>query len=81
VPQLHHKLAENRCAATVFGVFGVRLVLPLLPEAEQYVLGLKPGEIIRKMHSNSAPSTQEEWSARFNKKTDYKIQNTVNVDC
>ena len=48
-------------------------ILPLLPETEQYVLGLKSGEIVRKMHSIPAPATQEEWVPRFNRKTDYKI--------
>jgi len=49
-------------------------VLPLLSETEQYVLGLKSGEIVRKMHSIPAPETQEEWEVRFSRKTDYKIQ-------
>ncbi|MDR2558368.1 MAG: phosphotransferase [Oscillospiraceae bacterium] len=55
-------------------------ILPLLPETEQYVLGLKSGEIIRKIHSIPASDTNandvsvEEWAARFNRKTDYKIQ-------
>jgi len=49
-------------------------VLPLLSETEQYVLGLKSGEIVRKMHSIPAPETQEKWESRFNRKTDYKIQ-------
>ena len=49
-------------------------VLPLLSETEQYVLGLKSGEIARKMHSIPAPETQEEWATRFRRKTDNKIQ-------
>jgi len=49
-------------------------VLPSLSETEQYVLGIKSGEIIRKMHSILAPETQEEWEVRFNRKTDIKIQ-------
>ena len=49
-------------------------ILPSLPETEQYVLGLKSGEIVRKMHTIPAPDTQEEWEMRFNRKTDYKIQ-------
>lgn len=48
--------------------------LLLLPETEQYVLGLKSGEIIRKMHTIPAPETQEKWASRFNRKTDIKIQ-------
>ena len=49
-------------------------VLPLLPEAEQYALGFKSGDIVRKIHSISAPDSQEEWAARFNRKTDLKIK-------
>lgn len=49
-------------------------VLPLLSETEQYVLGLKSGEIVRKMHSIPAPETQEEWAPRFNQKTDIRIE-------
>ena len=52
----------------------LEVVLPLLSETEQYVLGLKSGEILRKMHSIPAPDTQEEWAARFNKKTNHKIK-------
>ena len=49
-------------------------ILPLLPETEQYVLGLKSGGILRKMHAIPAPDTQEEWASRFNRKTNIKIQ-------
>jgi serine/threonine-protein kinase len=49
-------------------------VLPCLSETGQYALGLKSGEIIRKMHTIPAPETQEEWAVRFNRKTSYKIQ-------
>lgn len=49
-------------------------VIPLLTETEQYVLGFQSGEMLRKMHSIPAPSTQEEWSTRFNRKTNIKIQ-------
>lgn len=49
-------------------------VIPLLPETEQYVLGLQAGEILRKIHSIPAPATQEDWSSHFNRKTDVKIQ-------
>jgi len=48
--------------------------IPMLPETEQYVLGLKFGEILRKIHSIPAPDTQEEWATRFNRKTNIKIQ-------
>jgi aminoglycoside phosphotransferase (APT) family kinase protein len=49
-------------------------VLPCLTEIEQYVLGIKSGEIIKKIHSIPAPKEQEEWGARFNRKTNYKIE-------
>ena len=58
----------------------LEVVLPTLTEAEQYMLGLKSGEIARKMHSIPAPETNannvgaEEWSVRFGRKTDIKIQ-------
>ncbi|MDD4493640.1 MAG: GrpB family protein [Eubacteriales bacterium] len=68
------------CTAGVYSLQGwidgedLEEVLPLLSETEQYILGLKSGEIARKMHSIPAPETQEEWAARFNRKTNYKIQ-------
>jgi len=48
--------------------------ISMLPITEQYVLGLKSGEILRKIHSISAPETQEDWAVRFNRKTNNKIQ-------
>jgi serine/threonine-protein kinase len=49
-------------------------VLPYLTETEQYVLGLKSGEILKKMHTIPAPGKQEDWAVRFNQKTNYKIK-------
>jgi len=49
-------------------------VLPLMTEAEQYALGVKSGEILRKIHTIPAPDTQEDWVVRFGRKTDFKIQ-------
>ena len=49
-------------------------ILPKLPEPKQYALGLKSGEILRKIHSIPAPETQEQWETRFNRKTDVKIR-------
>ncbi|MEG2597095.1 MAG: phosphotransferase [Oscillospiraceae bacterium] len=49
-------------------------VVPLLSEAEQYSLGVKSGEILRKIHSIPAPDIQKDWSDRFNTKTDRKIK-------
>lgn len=50
------------------------VVLPSLTETEQYVLGIKSGEILRLIHSIPAPKEQEEWSSRFNRKTSNKIE-------
>lgn len=49
-------------------------VLPYLTETEQYVLGLKSGEILRLIHSIPAPKEQGKWSSRFNRKTSTKIE-------
>lgn len=50
------------------------IVLPRLTETEQYVLGVKSGEILRQIHQIKAPNDQEEWSSRFNRKTSNKIE-------
>lgn len=50
------------------------VVLSRLTETEQYVLGVKSGEMLRKFHSIPAPKEQEEWSCRFNRKTSNKIE-------
>lgn len=49
-------------------------VLCSLPEAEQYALGIASGKIAKRLHSIPAPAAQEEWAARFNRKTNAKIQ-------
>ncbi|MEG0456632.1 MAG: phosphotransferase, partial [Oscillospiraceae bacterium] len=48
-------------------------VIPLLPKTKQYVLGLKAGEILKKIHSIPALLIQEKWDIRFNKKIDRNI--------
>ncbi|WP_342471682.1 phosphotransferase family protein [Metasolibacillus sp. FSL H7-0170] len=50
------------------------IVLPKLPEAEQYLLGVKSGQILKEIHSIPAPNEQEEWGVRFNRKIDNKIK-------
>lgn len=50
-------------------------VLPQLTEAEQYELGVKTGERLKLIHSIPAPKDQEEWSHRFNRKTNLKLKN------
>lgn len=49
-------------------------IIPLLSKLEQYALGLKAGEILKKIHTIPAPKNQENWAARFNKKINIKIQ-------
>ncbi len=49
-------------------------ILPLLTETEQYVLGIKSGEILRQIHSIPAPEGQEEWDVQFSRKTSGKIE-------
>lgn len=49
-------------------------VIPMLTEIERYVLGLKSGGILRKIHTIPAPVMQEDWAIRFNRKTNHKIQ-------
>lgn len=53
---------------------GAEVVLPYLTETEQYVLGIKSGEILKLIHSIPAPKEQEEWNSRFNRKTNNKIE-------
>lgn len=43
-------------------------------ETEQYMLGIKSGEILRKIHTIPAPEAQEDWAVRFGRKTDLKIE-------
>ncbi|UAL50138.1 aminoglycoside phosphotransferase family protein [Metabacillus dongyingensis] len=50
------------------------IVLPKMTETEQYVLGIKSGRILRKIHSIPAPKEQEEWGTLFNRKTDNKTK-------
>jgi len=58
-------------------------VLPHLSEAKQYALGLKAGEILRKIHSIPLSETDieywtampvnEDWAVRFNRRLDHVI--------
>ncbi len=49
-------------------------VMDTFSPEQQYAYGLEAGRILRKIHSIPAPSTQEPWETRFNRKMDYKIQ-------
>lgn len=48
--------------------------IPTLTREEQYRLGTDSGKILQKIHSIPAPSTQEDWETRFNRKMDRKIE-------
>lgn len=43
-------------------------------DTKQYVYGLEAGRILSKIHSIPAPTTQEDWESRFNRKMDDKIK-------
>lgn len=49
-------------------------VLLQLTEIEQYELGVSSGQMLKLIHSISAPLNQEDWEIRFNRKTNYKIE-------
>ena len=49
-------------------------VVPTYSKEEQYRLGYESGEILQKIHSIPAPSTQEDWETRFGRKMDRKIE-------
>ena len=51
----------------------VKEVLPLLPETEQYVLGMTAGETLRKIHTIPEPDNAEPWSDRFYRKVQGRI--------
>src|SRR5690606_21683375 len=50
------------------------IVLAHLVEAEQYILGVKSGEMLRLIHSIPAPHDQESWGSRFNRKANTKME-------
>jgi len=47
--------------------------LPLMSETEQYVLGIKAGETLRKIHTLPAPENAEPWSDWFYRKVQRRI--------
>lgn len=49
-------------------------VIPYLTETEQYVLGLKYGQELKKIHSIPAPENLENWESKFSKKADRKVK-------
>lgn len=49
-------------------------VLAFLSENEQYNVGLEAGEILKKIHSISAPIELDDWSKRYHKQNDGRIK-------
>jgi len=47
--------------------------LPLMSESEQYVIGLKAGQILRKTHTLPAPDNAESWNDWFYRKVQDRI--------
>lgn len=41
------------------------IVLPTLTETKQYILGLKAGELLRKIHTTPTPDNTDDWSTRY----------------
>lgn len=50
-------------------------IIPFLKPEEQYELGLKAGEMLRKIHQIPAPEGQKPWKERFSAKIDRNIRN------
>ncbi len=48
-------------------------VIGSFSEADQYAYGLEAGQILKKIHSIPAPTSVEDWEARFNRKIDRKL--------
>ncbi len=48
-------------------------LLPAMTEIEQYVLGLRSGEVLRKIHTYPVTEDVEDWAVRF----DHKVKNWI----
>ena len=51
----------------------LRELLPRIPESEQYALGIKAGELMKRLHSLPAPENAEPWGPWFRSKTQGRI--------
>ncbi|MBO4234898.1 MAG: phosphotransferase [Firmicutes bacterium] len=49
-------------------------MIPSLSNQEQYDYGCEAGRILKKIHSITAPTSEEDWEVRFNRKLDRKIK-------
>ncbi len=52
----------------------VEAIVPALPEADQYALGVKSGEILRKIHTLPAPKGIDDWSMRYFSVIDQRLE-------
>lgn len=51
------------------------LIVPTLPEHEQYRLGCLAGETLRRIHALPAPRELDDWASKFNRKIESRIRN------
>lgn len=49
-------------------------VLPTLPPAQQYAMGVQAGEALRQIHEIPAPTLQPGWGQRYQRKIDVKLE-------
>lgn len=48
-------------------------IMTIMDETERYTLGLKAGELLRKLHMLPAPKDAQPWDVRFQRKTDQRL--------
>ena len=69
-------LCEDGIWSTYTWIDGIdaETVIPGLSQEEQYRLGYRAGEILRQIHTAAAPTDLEDWSVRFGRKIDRKLE-------
>ena len=69
-------LCEDGIWSTYTWIDGIdaETVIPGLSQEEQYRLGYRAGEILRQIHTAAAPTDLEDWSVRFGRKIDHKLE-------
>lgn len=74
---IQSKLFEDSVYALYSWIDGedAETLIPSLSEEEQYQLGVKSGEMLKKIHTIPAPELEEDWATRFNRKITSKIKN------
>ncbi len=54
--------------------------LPMLTETEQYLIGMKAGRLLAKIHSLPAPENAEPWDERFRRKINGRLEQIIGCD-